>query len=134
MLSFLLQFCLFCWFILSIYLVWVDPTLSRKLKIIGEIINVSSLVYISLNAFGFNQNMFSFILGCVLLIWFIYYLPQDIINPGYTSTERAVYVTVDICMIIYLTFSIYVALIHKEIAHFSIMRQVNCIINDFCWI
>lgn len=100
---------LFLWFLFSLYLVAIDTTLSLKIKIIGEMINVLCLGYIGANATGNNQSLTFFLIGIGLLGWFFYYTPHDILNTGYTLLEKSIYVTVDICMILFLSMSLWFA-------------------------
>ena len=75
MLSVFLQYGLFFWYILSLYFVWNDNTVSSELKLIMEIINLLCLGYILSNIKGQNNDILFSWIGIILLAWYIYYTP-----------------------------------------------------------
>lgn len=101
---FWIQTIFLAWFFLSLYLVYTDPELSKMLKIIGEIINIFTIGYIVSNMYHQNNTVLFFMTGVAILLWYLYYTPQDIRLALASSgtTLNWVYVVVDICTIIYL--------------------------------
>lgn len=47
-----------------------------------------------------SLGFFYFLLGFALLVWYMYYTPKDMVDPGYSNTRRFLYLTVDYTMII----------------------------------
>lgn len=125
MLTMLLQLGLFCWFILSVYLVAKDSTLSLQLKIIGEITNFMALGYIASNMIGENHSILFYTVGILLLGWYLYYTPQDIVNNGYTPAEKITYVIIDISMLIYLISSLTIAFCTSTTNTYSIIYKTH---------
>jgi hypothetical protein len=112
------QMGLLAWFFFSLYAVFNDPTLSNSLKGIGEITNLLAIGYITSNMFSQNESLLFYEIGILLLIWYLYYTPKDIANPGYTHKQKFIYVLVDLCMILYLITTLSVAFKTKQMAHF----------------
>lgn len=125
MLAIFLQSGLFFWFIYSMYAVFIDSTLDKNLKILGEITNILALGYIASNITGQNYGVLYFIIGIVLLAWYLYYTPKDMSNSGYTNIQRFVYVTIDVTMLIYLISSLTLALYGTTIINKYIFNVSN---------
>ena len=125
MLSIILQFGLFIWYILSLYFVGTDTTISPQLMITGEIINLLCLGYILSNIKGQNNDILFSWIGIILLAWYIYYTPLDIIHQGYSPIEKITYVAIDFSTLIYLMLSLTLAFFKKYASYFSLCYQVN---------
>lgn len=125
MLSIILQFGLFIWYILSLYFVGTDTTISPQLVITGEIINLLCLGYILSNIRGENNDLLFNFVGFLLLAWYIYYTPLDIIHQGYTPIEKFTYVLIDFSTIIYLILSLILSFVRRYSSYLSLCYQVN---------
>lgn len=125
MITAFMQMGLFCWFILSLFLVYNDSTLGFYLKIVGEFINIFCLGYIASNMFNQNSGILYFMMGTILLGWYIYFTPQDFHNTGYGPIEKFTYVAIDISMIIYLISSMTIALFTQYVNRFSLVEQAH---------
>lgn len=108
--SIIFQGFLLCWYFFAIYLVAVDPTLSTYLKIVMEMVGLLCIFFISMNLFwsgnkSIYYNIAYYSTGIILLMWYLYYTPLDIMNQGYSLKEKIIYGFIDIVTIIYLVLS-----------------------------
>ena len=134
MISVLWQSILFIWFTISLYLVAVDSTLNPQLKIFGEIINLLSLAFVAANMtienqpVDWNNTAFAilyFIVNIILLAWYMYYTPIDF-KANYPVSEKILYCSVDVAMLIYLFTTLLGALFIKVIPEkLSIINQMH---------
>ncbi len=113
MMSVIFQSLLLCWYFLSLYLVAKDHTVGLYLKIVMEMVNLLCICFIANNLFnlvqykGIAYYVVYYSIALVLLMWYMYYTPLDISNPGYSLQEKIIYVCVDIITIIYLIVSMF---------------------------
>ena len=125
MITAFIQFVLFLWFFLSMYLVYNDTTISTELKVLGEFVNLVCIEYILANMLNQNSGFLFYTIGVSLLMWYIYFTPQDMMNAGYKPFEKFVYVAVDLSMIVYLTSSLIIAFSHQFVNKYSLIQQIN---------
>jgi hypothetical protein len=51
-------------------------------------------------------NILNWAVGTMLLIWYIYYIPFDYNNPGYSPIAKFIYVSIDVFSIFYLGYTL----------------------------
>jgi hypothetical protein len=96
---------LFTWYIISLYTVAMQTTISLAMKVVGECINVLCLMFILHTLFGspsIDIGTYT-IVGIMLIIWFSYYTFVD--ASGITSTNPYValfYVIIDVSTFLYI--------------------------------
>ena len=101
--TFFLQSSLLLWYFISLYLVANDKTLDLQVKITGEIINLLCIGFIATNLMNVQtDNPLYYIVGGLLLCWFLYFTPQDWNNAEYSKLEKYVYTGIDIITILYI--------------------------------
>jgi hypothetical protein len=123
MITSFLQIGLFLWFILSLFLVAHDKTVSFELMCIMEVVNILCLGYIGANIFKQNSGILYFTIGVILLAWYIYFTPQDFHNMGYGRIEKFTYLAIDLAMIVYLSSSMLISLSAKFVNYYSLNLQ-----------
>ena len=131
-----LQTGLLCWYIASLYIVYCDNTVSLCTKIAMEVVNIAVLGFIATNMFNDHvSNILYYVIGALLIAWYIYFTPQDWNNTGYTKLERYVYVSIDIITLLYLFTSLilsYLVQTHNQLNVIKSMLNIKQMIWNFC--
>lgn len=104
----LLQSGLLIWYFVSLYLVFIDKTISTQLKIMGEMINLLCIGFVATTMFHKTDihNILYYTVAFILIVWYIYYTPQDWYNPEYTAIEKYGYTAIDLITMLYLFIAI----------------------------
>jgi hypothetical protein len=128
------QLGLLSWYLFSLVIaVPTDQTFSTEFKMLGAWINLTVIGYILSNVFNKNSGVMFYQFGLILLGWYCYFTPQDLINPGYSFMETFIYVSIDIITIIYLISTLFISFYMKNVPPtFSIQYQYIKI-NSIGW-
>ena len=123
--SLFLQSGLLCWYFVSLYLVAIDRALPIQLKITGEIINLLCIGFIATSMFNeYVGNIIYYVVGLILIAWYLYFTPQDWNNPGYTPIEKYGYTAIDIITLLYLFISLSLSYINKTLNELNIIKDI----------